>query len=73
MNPHKSALIQATLPIVFGLIGFLKLGHFHLGLFVLVVVLAAFAYRTGYHRAKYGTAPTKSLLFGEIPGKPPLR
>jgi hypothetical protein len=38
-----------------------------------MVVLAAFAYRSGYHRAKYGTAPTKSLLFGQIPGKPPLR
>ena len=72
MSPHKSGLVQASLPLVFGLIGFMKLGRFHLGLLVLVVVLAAFAYRSGYHRAKYGTAPTKSLLFGQIPGKPPL-
>jgi hypothetical protein len=73
MSPHRSGLVQASLPVVFGFVGFLKLGGFHLGLLVLVAVLAAFAYRSGHHRAKYGTAPTKSLLFGEIPGKPPLR
>jgi hypothetical protein len=73
MSPHKSALAQASVPAVFGLIGFLRLGRFHLGIFIVVLVLAAFSYRSGYRRAKYGTAPTKSLLFGEIPGRPPQR
>ena len=73
MSPHRSGLVQASLPVVLGLVGFFKLGQFHLGLFGLVLVLAAFAYRSGYHRAKFGTAPTKSLLFGQLTGKPPLR
>jgi uncharacterized membrane protein len=73
MTPHKSGALQASIPAIAGLVGFFKLGQFHLGLFVLVLILAAFGYRTGYHRAKYGTASTKSLLFGEIPGKPPQR
>jgi hypothetical protein len=73
LNPHMSGLVRGSLPVVLGLIGLWKLGQFHFGLFVLVLVLAAFAYHSGFHRAKYGTAPMKSLLFGQIPGKPPLR
>ena len=73
MGPHKTALVQASIPVVFGILGFFKLGGFHLGLFILVAVLAAFAYHSGYHKAKYGTAPTKSLLFSENPGKRPHR
>jgi len=71
MSPHKSAVAQAAVPVALGIAGLLKLGAFHWGIFAFVVVLAAFAYHSGYSRAKYETPPVKSLLFGDIPGKPP--
>jgi len=70
-------MAQAAVPLVLGITGFVKLGAFHWGIFAVVVILTAFAYGSGYskakHRAKYGTLPVKSLLFGDIPGKPPGR
>jgi hypothetical protein len=64
---------QAAVPIVLGLGGFSKLGGFHWGIFLVMVVLSAFAYHSGYHRAKYGTPPLKSALLGDIRGQPPQR
>ena len=73
MSPHKSALAQAAVPIVLGLGGLLKLGGFHWGIFLGIIVLSAFACHSGYHRAKYGTPPINSALLGDIPGQPPQR
>jgi hypothetical protein len=66
-------MARAAVPIVLGIAGFAKLGSFHWGLFAVVVILAIFAYRSGYSKAKYGTPAVKSLLFGDIPAKPPRR
>ena len=71
MGPHKSAAVQAAVPVALGIAGLVTLGEFHWGIFIMILVLAAFAYHSGYSRAKYGAPPVKSLLFGDMPGKPP--
>lgn len=73
MRVHKAAFINALLPIVFGFVGFLKLGRFDWSIAAIVAIGAAFLYYSGYQRAKYGSPPIKSLIFGDIPGRPPQR
>jgi len=73
MSPHRAAFTNALLPIAFGIIGLLKLGRFHWGIAAIAVVGATFLYYSGYQRAKYGSPPIKSLIFGDIPGRPPPR
>lgn len=73
MRLHKAAFTNALLPIALGIIGFLKLGRFHWGIAAIAVVGAAILYYSGYQRAKYGSPPIKSLIFGDIPGRPPQR
>lgn len=73
MKLRRSAFVDGCVPIALGFGGMAKLGHFHLGVFIVSAVFAAFAYHNGHHAAKYGTLSRKSLLFGEIPGRPPER
>ena len=71
MKPHKVAFLNALIPVMLGIGGLLKLGRFDWGIAALVLAGAGFLYYTGYQRAKYGTPPVNSLIFGKIPGKPP--
>jgi hypothetical protein len=71
MNPHKTAFLNALIPVVLGIGGLVKLGRFDWGIAALVSTGAAFLYYTGYQRAKYGSPPVNSLILGKLPGRPP--
>jgi hypothetical protein len=70
MNPHSAGVAQAALPLIFARIGLVKLGYFHWGIAALGIVLAAFAYRSGYMRAKYRFTSPASELFPQVPKRP---
>lgn len=66
MSPHKAAIASASLPLVLGLAGLLKLGRFDWAVLLFAVLAAAFLYRSAYRRAKdaakYGQPPVSSIF-----------